>query len=236
VWPACRASAHGSPQLLDTVGYGPRWLMLPHVHNDPAHLLKLTVFLAITFYIPSEFGPPPVTVVLGQNAVLWTGMPEASVDENRDPCRGERDVGSSGKFPTINSKPQASAVQLLPEQYFRAAGGSWHPLHLSRHRSIEGRGSARSLQVGHCSSLKRRNAEYSTLLCHIPEILTSCTSVGQLSSEVLLSRCLAPSPRVRCGSKVKMLGVVASQVLLLGDTHSSYRAAQPGGGVVLAPL
>ena len=74
-----------------------RVLVLPHMQHRPAHFLKLTVFLSISFYVALKFAPPPITIVPWKNAVVRAGVPETSVNEYRYPCGGERNIRSAGK-------------------------------------------------------------------------------------------------------------------------------------------
>jgi hypothetical protein len=59
--------------------------MLPYVHHYPAQLAKLPVLLHVHGNVSLKLLAPPFAVVIRQDAVIRTRMPEASVHKNRYP-------------------------------------------------------------------------------------------------------------------------------------------------------
>ena len=106
--------------------------MLPYMHRNPAHGVKLHVFLAITFRVAREFGLPPLAVIFRQNAMVRARVPETPIDEHGNARPSERDIRTAGQPRMIDPVPQAAAVQFSPDQYLRSRRSPWHPLHLSR--------------------------------------------------------------------------------------------------------
>jgi hypothetical protein len=105
--------------------------------RNPAHSVKLGVFLAVTRHVARQLILPPLAVILRQNTVVGTRMPEAPVDEHCHTCAGERDVRTPGQTRVIHPVAEAAAVQFSPNQQFRPGRGARHPLHLSGNRSIK---------------------------------------------------------------------------------------------------
>src|ERR1035441_2924888 len=60
----------GTPQPLNSIRRCGRVFVLPYVHHDPAHQVKLGVFLTVPCDIALKFVPPPVAVVLRKNTVV----------------------------------------------------------------------------------------------------------------------------------------------------------------------
>jgi hypothetical protein len=109
--------------------------------HSPPHLFKLGVLLAVTFHITVQLVPPPVTVVFGKNTVVRAGMPETSINENRDTCSGKYDVRATRKFSQVYAESKTATMQFLAYQYLGSSGRPRHPLHLSRHCGSQGNGS-----------------------------------------------------------------------------------------------
>ena len=78
----CRPTSR-SPQLLDRLRCSDRILMFPYVHHCPAQLLKLPVLLHVSGNVSLKLLAPPFAVVLRQDAVIRTRVPEAAVHKNR---------------------------------------------------------------------------------------------------------------------------------------------------------
>ena len=110
--------------------------MLPHMQHCPAQFLKQGVLLSITFDVALKLAPPPVTIVLWENTVVRTRVPEASVNEYRYPCGGERNIWSARKSWMIDPESEAAAMQFSANQHLWARRGTRHSLHLSGDRGI----------------------------------------------------------------------------------------------------
>lgn len=70
-------------------------LMLPEPHHGPAGFPEPTCRIHVAFSVPGDFGPPVVRIRLRFDVVLRAAVPEATIDEDRDACAREHDVGST---------------------------------------------------------------------------------------------------------------------------------------------
>jgi hypothetical protein len=113
--------------------------VLPYMHRNPAHGVKLHVFLAITFHVAREFSLPPLAVIFRQNAMVRARVPETPIDEHGNARPGERDIRTAGQPRVIHPVPQTAPVQFPPDHYLRPSRSARHPLHLSRNHSIKWR-------------------------------------------------------------------------------------------------
>src|ERR1035438_1369204 len=122
-WPgmARRQLPPRTPQPLNRIRRYGRIVVLPYMHHDPAHQVKLGVFLTVTGDVALEFVPPPVTVVFRENTVVRARMPETPIHEHGQPCGRECDVRPTGKPWMIDPEPEATAVQLPADQYLRTS-------------------------------------------------------------------------------------------------------------------
>lgn len=72
--------------------------MLPHADNSPSELSESPVGVLVPSFVPLELPLPPLLVGRRSSAVLRAAVPEAPVDEHRQPLFREGDVDlSSGK-------------------------------------------------------------------------------------------------------------------------------------------
>lgn len=85
-------SADPADGCLDLVGRGRGMLVLPDAKNGPPVSLESSVNVPVTYDIRIELGRPIFRVAAGARPVVGTGMPEAAVDEHREPAPRERDV------------------------------------------------------------------------------------------------------------------------------------------------
>src|SRR4051794_10586140 len=102
------------------------------MQNGPASLDEQDVLCAVTGHVGGELGPPPIAVVLRQYTVIRTAVPEASVDEHRQPCGQERDVRPTRQICPMNAVPQPAAMQDPADPPFGSGVASRHPTHLRR--------------------------------------------------------------------------------------------------------
>lgn len=89
--------------------------MFPDSQNSPSCSLKPEVRSHIAVAVSPEFRVPVGHIALGGRGVFRTAMPEATVDEDRQPPTGEDDVWANwaaGKAkPEVLSESVASAMQ-----------------------------------------------------------------------------------------------------------------------------
>jgi len=74
-----------------------RRLVLPEPQDGPADFVQCLVVATVTSDVAVELGLPPRAVGLRVRSVLWTPMPEAPVDEDRQPVSRECDVDATSK-------------------------------------------------------------------------------------------------------------------------------------------
>lgn len=67
--------------------------MLPKPQDGPSSGLELEIRVAVSAPIGFNLRAPPIRICPWPRAVLGASMPEASVDEDRDPGSNERYVG-----------------------------------------------------------------------------------------------------------------------------------------------
>jgi hypothetical protein len=77
-----RRGTSREPKLLDCLCRSNRILVLPDVHHYPAQLLELSVLYGVSGNVSLKLLAPPLAVVLREDAVIRTGMPEAAVHKN----------------------------------------------------------------------------------------------------------------------------------------------------------
>ena len=104
--------------------------MLPYMQRDPPHRFELRIFLTVSRYISYQLRAPPLAVVLWQNAMIRTRMPETAIHEYGYPGAGEGYIGSARQPWVVDSEPQSTTVKFTPDQHLRAGRGTWHTLHL----------------------------------------------------------------------------------------------------------
>lgn len=87
--------------------------MGPVPEDEPAGGTETTVCVDVTSAIRADLRVPVRGVGLDLMTVLRASVPEASVDEDRNPAPGEDQVRSAwqgGKWPGVDSVPQAGSV------------------------------------------------------------------------------------------------------------------------------
>jgi len=93
--------------------------MLPNAHHLPADRLQLVALRDVTSDVAIQLGTPIVGVGLRRDAVQWTAMPEAAINEYCDPLTGEHDIDANSlladSYRVIFAKAKADAMQLRAE-------------------------------------------------------------------------------------------------------------------------
>lgn len=90
-------------------------LVLPHVHRLPPDNGQGGVRATVALRSCRQLGGPPLGVRLRRDEVNGAGVPEATVDEHRQPCPHEHNVGASGKVTAMQPIADASVVQGRPQ-------------------------------------------------------------------------------------------------------------------------
>jgi hypothetical protein len=67
--------------------------VFPESHDRPPALLQLARCLGVSASIALDLGGPELGVRLSDGVMLRAAMPEAPVDEDREPQSGKHDVG-----------------------------------------------------------------------------------------------------------------------------------------------
>lgn len=84
-----------------------RILMFPEAEHSPSGIAQKVVCLAIALDVPLQLRQPIVGVALGQARMLWTPVPEAAVDEDRNLPLREHNIRSA-------SPPERSEIYSVP--------------------------------------------------------------------------------------------------------------------------
>ena len=85
----------GSPESGDLRSHYFWAFMLPDMNGGPAQLTELLILTAVSLDVVIKLRLPPVMVVLGEHGMVRAHVPEASVNEDRDPGPREDDVRST---------------------------------------------------------------------------------------------------------------------------------------------
>lgn len=130
-----------TPRLLDDVGDVGRVFVLPGTDDQPPRFLETLIAPAIPGDVGVELGAPPIGIRLGRHGVLWTTVPEAAIDEDRDPGSGEGDVGAARKGCDVHPVANTPTMQFMPEGEFRPGSRRREV----RHEPADGRARCRRL-------------------------------------------------------------------------------------------
>jgi hypothetical protein len=94
---------------------------------------ELSIGVAVAADDSAEFQAPPAGIGLRQVTVLRARVPEAAVDEHRDPRPTKQDVDATTTVSTrnrsVDDEPQAPPMKSTAQCEFRAGTGSLGPLH-----------------------------------------------------------------------------------------------------------
>lgn len=97
---------------------GSHGLMFPHPDHAPTGLGQRLVVATVPSNVEVELRSPPLPVCRWEVPVLGACMPEASVDEYRDPPAREHDVGLASDpshWSMINPEAKPAPMQLAAE-------------------------------------------------------------------------------------------------------------------------
>lgn len=118
-------------ELLDRRSRFARILVLPDPDHEPARRGEPAV--AVAAGDATELQTPPLGVGLGQMGVFRAGVPEAPVDEHRDPRAAQQDVGTptaiTARHGPVDDEPHTAPVQSTTQCQFRSGPGSPGPTH-----------------------------------------------------------------------------------------------------------
>lgn len=93
--------------------------VLPDADDGPAALHQACGRVLIPLDVRLQLQLPPHGVVCWPCSVLWAAMPEAAIDEDSDPTRGEHDVSPSpgdARERCVHAVPIAEAMESSPER------------------------------------------------------------------------------------------------------------------------
>lgn len=101
--------------VLDPVCDGRRVVVLPRADDAPALCHQDRLVPRVALPVREELPSPEVGVRLREMGVLLAVVPEAAVDEDRDPGAGEHEVGADAApaaHRSVDEEPAAAAVEL----------------------------------------------------------------------------------------------------------------------------
>lgn len=131
-WRSPALWAAGEPQVVDHSRSRVHVLVLPEAENGPPLRQQTRVGVAIAGRVPLQLGAPPVGVGNRMRRVNGTPVPEASVDEHRDACSRQEDVGaSSGQAwqRTVDPVANPSSKERAPQSHLGHGVASGLPSH-----------------------------------------------------------------------------------------------------------
>ena len=115
----------------DRIGGALRRLVLPDPNDGPTLRFESCVRIGVAAPVALDLRPPPLGVLLRPGAVLGAPVPEAPVDEDRNPKPGKGDVGAAPEVRQgiVDPKAEPAAV----EQRAKSGLCSGVPLSLRLH-------------------------------------------------------------------------------------------------------
>ena len=99
------------------------------MNGGPAQLTELLILTAVSLDVVIKLRLPPVMVVLGEHGMVRAHVPEASVNEDRDPGPREHDVRPTREG-GLNPEAQTEAVERPSESQLGPRVASRHTAHL----------------------------------------------------------------------------------------------------------
>lgn len=106
------------PHSANAHGRFARILVFPDMYRLPSELRQLVILASITSDVLLKLASPPSRVVLRSGSMLRATVPEATVDEHRDPSSSKGHIGGSRHTPQVHPVPEAELVQLTPKRKF----------------------------------------------------------------------------------------------------------------------
>lgn len=102
--------------------------MLPKSEHNPAVRAKGCIYSSVPLNVFAELRSPIAYVPGGNASMFWAAVPEATIDENRQPRLREHDIRfgrKRGRQDThVLSEPVAGSVQCRPEEDLRLRFGA----------------------------------------------------------------------------------------------------------------
>lgn len=130
--------------------------MLPGPDDDPSFALQGGIHASVALHVVAKLRDPVAGVALGRHAVFGAAVPEASVDEDRDACPSEDDVGLDAHVAATDeqvlAEPQPPPVQRRSERPLRFGAAAAVPATDASRRVVL------RLRVGHAQSVAESDA------------------------------------------------------------------------------
>ncbi len=130
-------------------------VVLPYTYRQPAQPRESFAGFAVAPHRPGQLLPPPVPVALREHTVVGAGVPEATVNIDRNTARPEHQIRPSSQRRdrgSIDTVTETTPVQLPSERQLRrrvTTGDPAHPFaHLTARRGRPEAGHTRS-DLGH---------------------------------------------------------------------------------------
>jgi hypothetical protein len=93
--------------------------MLRNAEDAPAASAKFPVHFPVAFTVTGDLGLPKLFVPLRCSVALGTAMPEAAINEDRQPLPAEREIGLSRKFKMASPPSDSLFAKKLHQHSFR---------------------------------------------------------------------------------------------------------------------
>jgi len=71
--------------------------MFPEAQDDPACLIKDAIGILVTSLVGFELGSPPLLIGLWECSMLWTTMPETTINEYSDTRLWKNHISTSAQ-------------------------------------------------------------------------------------------------------------------------------------------
>ncbi len=127
-----------------------RIFVRPHAQDAPAGGPEGCIGVAIAGDVRFDLRAPPLTIVLRPARVARAGVPEAAVNEHREPCAHEDEIGASAEAAhrgDVDAVTQAPAAQRTTKCQFWSGVALTGDLHSVSHGSRR-RGGRASIALG----------------------------------------------------------------------------------------
>jgi hypothetical protein len=90
------------------------FFVLPYPDDSPAQIGQTSIGVTVALKVGLDLRPPPLGVIFRPSPVGWAAMPEAAVDEDRNPLSGKDNIDrptATLKQPNVHPKPEPAPVQ-----------------------------------------------------------------------------------------------------------------------------
>lgn len=122
-----------SPCSLDNIRASSWSLMLPHPQHGPAEVMESGVRPSVPRHVRVQLCPPPVGVRLRSDAVVWAGVPEAAIHEDRQAGAREDYVRPARQGAHVDAKSEAPPVKLTAQSHLRPGSTGLEIRHEAAH-------------------------------------------------------------------------------------------------------